>query len=256
MTTILLVENNPPNLVSRGLRGAEGFERSFAQLSFDVTVTEVAPYERVLTAVDLEAADGVVFSGTSAHVGWGVADAEAAPLRAAMELCFANGKPVWGSCNGMQLGAVVLGGEVGASPQGIEFGIARDILPTKNGMAHPMLNGRSAGYVAPCVHFHEVLTVAAGTEILAGNIHSPIQAIAHSGAEQFWGTQYHPELTLADIALFAAGTTYGEDAETMALLRRADSDRDAARALGAPAGVLPDPLCELRNWLAHVRASA
>ena len=251
-TNILIVESNPPDLVQAGLRGAAGFEKSLARLAPRANLSVVAPYQQGVTEADLEGIDAVVFSGTSAHVGWGVADSAAKPLRSALELCFTSDLPVWGSCNGMRLGALVLGGEVGPSPNGIELGVARDIQITEMGQSHPMMRGRKSGYGAPCVHFHEVRRLGAGTLCLAGNAHSPVQAIAHCEGEDFWGAQYHPELVLADIAAMTVGTPYEEAQETMANLRIGDENTAAAQALGASPDMLGDRLLELRNWLVHV----
>ena len=62
-----------------------------------------------------------------------------------MEQVFTHAKPVWGSCNGLQLAAVVLGGSVAASPNGIEIGLAKDMMKTTDGQAHPMLAAREEG---------------------------------------------------------------------------------------------------------------
>ena len=50
---------------------------------------------------------------------------------------FAAGVPVWGSCWGLQLAAVALGGVVRRNPRGRELGIARRIRLTEAGRAHP-----------------------------------------------------------------------------------------------------------------------
>ena len=101
-------------MVARGRRGAEGFEQAFQHLAPDADVRVVNPYEGFPNVDDFAGVDGVVFTGSG--VSWSTDAPEAACQRAAMELAFDAGLPSWGSCIGMQLGAVVLGGQVSASP--------------------------------------------------------------------------------------------------------------------------------------------
>ncbi len=254
MTTLLIVESNTPAMVTAGQAGAFGFVRAFAGFAPEVRIRLTAPYAAALQPEELRGVDGVIFSGSG--VPWGVDTAEAKPLRDAMEIVFAEGLPVWGSCNGMQLGAVVLGGTVGDCPNGTEIGTARNIALTSPGTAHSMLSGRAAGYAVPCIHFHEVQSLGSDTVLLAGNDHTPIQAIAcSSGSVDFWGTQYHPELALADIGAYLRGGTFGDAPELIANLEAGDTDATAAAALGTSLPELATRTLELQNWLAHVRAT-
>lgn len=254
MTTLLIVESNTPAMVAEGHAGAFGFVRSFASFAPEVRLRLTAPYAAAFQPEELRGVDGVIFSGSG--VPWGVTSAEAKPLRDAMEVVFAEGLPVWGSCNGMQLGAVVLGGTVGDCPNGIEIGTARNIELTSPGTAHPMLSGRASGYAVPCIHFHEVQSLGSDTVLLAGNDHTPIQAITcASGPVDFWGTQYHPELRLADIAAYVRGGTFGNADALLTHLEAGDADPDAAAALGTSLPELGARTLELQNWLSHVRAT-
>lgn len=168
MTTLLIVESNTPAMVAEGHAGAFGFVRSFSSFAPEVRLRLTAPYAAAFQPEELRGVDGVIFSGSG--VPWGVTSAEAKPLRDAMEIVFAEGLPVWGSCNGMQLGAVVLGGTVGDCPNGIEIGTARNIELTSPGTAHPMLSGRASGYAVPCIHFHEVQSLGSDTVLLVNVI--------------------------------------------------------------------------------------
>ena len=76
-------------------------------------------------APDWEKVDGVIFTG--AGVNWSASDDEARPVRDVMAKALATGKPVFGSCYGLQVGVAVIGGEVGANPEGPELAVARDI---------------------------------------------------------------------------------------------------------------------------------
>jgi GMP synthase (glutamine-hydrolysing) len=112
-------------------------------------------------------------------------------LRAA----FATHLPIWGSCWGLQLATVVLGGSVRGNAQGREFGIARRITLTDAGRAHAVLGHRPIAFDALCSHLDEVQTLPPGAQTLAGNAHSAVQAMAAPtpGGGGFLGVQYHPE---------------------------------------------------------------
>jgi GMP synthase (glutamine-hydrolysing) len=112
---------------------------------------------------------------------------------------FAAGVPVWGSCWGLQLATVALGGSVRRNPRGRELPIARAITATEAGRAHPLLASRPAVFDALCSHIDEIETLPPNSQVLAANELSAIQAIA---TQTLWrgsviGTQYHPEHTLA-----------------------------------------------------------
>jgi len=255
MTSLLIVESNTPDMVAQGHAGAFGFIRAFAGFAPEVRLRLTAPYAEAFRPEELRGVQGVIFTG--AGVAWGVDGPEAQPLRRAMEIIFGEGLPVWGSCNGMQLGAVVLGGMVGDCPQGLEIGVARDLTPTAPGTAHAMLAGRETGYAVPCIHRHEVLSLGSDTELLAGNAHTRIQAIAcQSGTVDFWGTQYHPELGLRDIGVYAREGSFGVDPELIPHLEAGDHDAASAAVLGTTLAQLDARTRELQNWLAHVRAQA
>jgi GMP synthase (glutamine-hydrolysing) len=112
---------------------------------------------------------------------------------------FAAGVPVWGSCWGLQLAAVALGGSVRRNPRGRELPIARAITVTEAGRAHPLLASRPAVFDALCSHLDEIETLPPNSRILAANELCAIQAIATQTPcrGSFVGTQYHPEHTLA-----------------------------------------------------------
>jgi len=115
---------------------------------------------------------------------------------------FATGLPVWGSCYGLQLATVALGGVVRRNPNGREIGVARGIALSDAGLAHPLLAGRPAVFDALCSHLDEVETLPPGAMVLAGNAVSAVQAMAvrTPAGGTFFGTQYHPELDLPVLA--------------------------------------------------------
>jgi GMP synthase (glutamine-hydrolysing) len=256
MITILIVEATPAVLIAKGrFDFAAGFALVLRALDASLRITWTNPYDAPLTCDALDKPDAVIFAGSS--VDWSTDAPEAAPLRAAMEAVFASGKPVWGSCNGLQLAAVVLGGAVEASPNGVEVGLARDVRMTAQGQVHPMLTGRRDEYAVPCIHRDEISRLPAGATLLAGNAHSPVQAMSYAqGGVDFWGAQYHPELCPADIAHVLRNT--GNSPELAGLLDKVETDNAAAKALGSNAAeqAAPGRTVELSNWLAHVAAKA
>ena len=108
---------------------------------------------------------------------------------------FAAGIPVWGSCWGLQLATVALGGSVRHNPRGRELPIARAISVTEAGRAHPLLASRPSVFDALCSHLDEIETLPPNSQVLATSELSPIQAIAAitQYGSGFLGTQYHPE---------------------------------------------------------------
>ena len=126
----------------------------------------------------------------------------------------AAGVPQWGSCWGMQLAARAAGLPLARNPRGREVGLARAVRPTE----HEMLAGRSGAFDALCMHSDHVcdpstwgaLAKGVSATVLAGNAWSPVQAIEikrelppSDSARRFgvfWGTQYHPEFTLHEVA--------------------------------------------------------
>src|ERR1051325_11135069 len=91
---------------------------------------------------------------------------------------FAASVPVWGSCWGLQVATVALGGSVRRNPRGRELPIARAITVTGAGRTHPLLASRAPVFDALCSHLDEVETLPPNAEVLAGNELSAVQAIA------------------------------------------------------------------------------
>lgn len=145
-----------------------------------------------------------------------------------MRAVYASGTPAFGSCWGIQVGAAAAGGSVAKNPAGREIGFARRITPTEAGRAHPLLAGRPVAYDAPAVHLDIVASVPDGATILAENRMAGVQAaeIRHAGGV-FWGVQYHPEFSLAELAAILARYAERLVAEGFC------ADLDAARAYAA-----------------------
>lgn len=186
-----------------------------------------------------------------------------------MRAVFASGTPAFGSCAGIQVAAVAAGGTVRPGQNGQEAGFARRITPTAEGRTHPLLAGRPAAYDAPSIHNDEVEHLPEGALLLATNGMTHVQAaeIRHGGGI-FWGVQYHPELTLEEVAqalrrqaeslidsgLAADRAAVDDYARRVEALAREPGRRDLAWQLGLDRQVT-DAACrqvELRNFIRHL----
>jgi len=116
-----------------------------------------------------------------------------------------TGAASFGSCWGIQMAALVGGGEVAVNPHGREWGIARGIELNDAAKTSPMLAGKPAIFDAFIMHLDEVTRLPEGTVSLGGNAHTPIQAAVFENEDaSFWGTQYHPEYNLHEMGRLIA----------------------------------------------------
>lgn len=236
MTTILILEGQSPQIVQSGKSYAAEFVTCLMAIDPGLTITAKNPNVHAITAEDFDGVDGIIFTGSG--VDWNTSDPRGQAQVDAMKAAFETGLPIWGSCNGFQLMATVLGGEVGESPNGFEGGLAKNLQLTEAGKSHPMMKGRKDGDGVPCIHRDEIQKLPEGAVLLAGNAHSPIQAAVYEqNGIDYWGAQYHPELSPAFIA--------------RNLSEKGGFDETVAEMQALEDG--PNRLTELRNWLAHVQ---
>jgi GMP synthase (glutamine-hydrolysing) len=214
----------------------------------------------------LESYDGVVLTGSALNVY----DATPEIVRQVdlMRAVFASGTPAFGSCWGIQIGAVAAGGDVRRNDLGREVGFARNIAPTDAGRGHPMLGGRPAAFDAPAIHLDIIAVPPDDCTVLAANRMAGIQAAeirVDGGA--LWGVQYHPEFSLAEMAaildrrrrllvdegFFLTAEAAGAYASELKTLHDDPSQRDLAWRHGLDDEVL-DPVrrtAEIRNFIEH-----
>src|SRR5439155_3824199 len=109
--------------------------------------------------------DGVMFPGSPLHIydPMPCVTRQIDFARAA----FAAGVPVWGSCWGLQLATVALGGAVRRNPRGRELPIARAITLTEAGRVHPLLASRPPIFDALCSHIDEIETLPPNSQEIA-----------------------------------------------------------------------------------------
>ena len=204
MLNILIAEGTPA--VWQTERASFGVPSNFSLCAAAVrlqcpgircTPVNIADGEALPFGITLSDFDGVMFPGSPLHMY----DSTPCVTRQVdfARAAFAAGVPVWGSCWGLQLAVVALGGSVRRNPRGRELPIARAITVTEAGRAHPLLASRPAVFDALCSHLDEIGALPPGSQVLAANEVSAVQAIAIQipGLGSFHGTQYHPEHTLA-----------------------------------------------------------
>lgn len=111
------------------------------------------------------------------------------------------GTPAFGTCWGIQMGAVAAGGRVAANPRGREMGLARKIRLSAEGLRHPMFEGKPPVFNGFISHLDEVVELPPGAVLLATNDFTRVQAIeVRHQRGVFWGLQYHPEYDLHEMA--------------------------------------------------------
>jgi GMP synthase (glutamine-hydrolysing) len=204
MLNILIAEGTPA--VWQVERGGFGLPSNFSLFAAAVqlhcpdircTPLNIADGDPLPIGITLSDLDGVMFPGSPLHIY------EPTPCVTRQiefaRAAFAAGVPVWGSCWGLQLATVALGGSVRRNPRGRELPIARAITVTEAGRTHPLLASRPAVFDALCSHLDEIEKLPPSSQVLAANEVSAIQAIEVQTPWgcSFHGTQYHPEHTLA-----------------------------------------------------------
>lgn len=202
---LAIIEGNHHGLVGQkdgALYGAaEGFADTLRACDPTLAFTIIRPHfdDHELHSAIFDGCDGIVFTGSANR--WSADEAEAAPARDVMAAALETGRPVFGSCYGLQLAVAVLGGTNQANPTRTEFAIARDITLTEAGAAHPLYQGKPHIFDARCMHRDEIARLPSDAVSLSFNAHSAHQAMVYErGGVQFWGVQYHPELGFQDLA--------------------------------------------------------
>ncbi|MCB2080331.1 MAG: type 1 glutamine amidotransferase [Novosphingobium sp.] len=205
MLDILIVEGSVGEALdaakARGWQASHETYRDALALHRDearfTTIHAYAP-ERDAPGIDYSSFDGIVLGGSG--VAWSADDEEARPYLNLLEELFAVGKPVVGSCWGLQAVAVLLGGSVGINERGKEVGVARDITLTQAGRAHWGFAGLPERFDQPAIHRDHVTALPSKAVNLAGNNVSEVQAMSYeTDGIDFIGYQFHPEFELGYI---------------------------------------------------------
>ena len=190
-----------------------------------------------------------------------------------MRVAFSSGVPSFGSCAGLQIATVAAGGSTKPRERGMEVAFARSIVATDAGLDHPMLRGRPLAWDAPAMHASVVDRRPDGMTVLARTVDTPVEAAAiRSGGGVHWGVQYHPELTLGEIADAVRGAADAMIEQGMArdgaavdryagILQTLSEDpgrTDLAWQIGVDDEVTDEGnrTREVRNFLDHAREAA
>ncbi|MQT11363.1 type 1 glutamine amidotransferase [Segnochrobactrum spirostomi] len=208
--------------------------------------------------------DGVAIGGSALNIY--KAEPEALRQIEFARTIFEEGVPFFGSCWGLQVATVAAGGSVRRNPNGREIGPARKICATPEDAAIGLHAGKGAVFDAPAIHIDEVDVRPAGMVVTAGNGISAVQgaAISH-GNGTFWGVQYHPEMSLADLAAYIIRYSerligeglFANEADALGVaadyrtLAADPTRKDLAWRYGFDADLLDETirLAELANWI-------
>jgi GMP synthase (glutamine-hydrolysing) len=262
-------EGREGHRVAYGLTPSQSYAAVLNHLAPDALCDIALPADEganLPDAAGLASYDGIFLTGSALHA-YHVEPAVTRQVELARE-AFRSRTPVFGSCWGLQMGALAAGGDVAVNAAGREVGFARRIVPNEAGRAHPLLAGRPGAFDAPAIHLDVVSALPGEVTVLASNALTPIQAaeIRHEGGVM-WGVQYHPEFSLAELAVilgrrahfliregfFAGEEDHARYVEDLRALHEAPSRRDLPWRHGLDEEVLETGrrLTELRNFIAH-----
>lgn len=204
---LLVAESEPPaarekRRESVGRSSGETFLKRLGELATGATCDRVKPADRGSTLPDqagLEGYDAVFLTGSPLHLYEDTP--ETRRQIEYMRAVFRSGTPSFGSCAGLQVAVTAAGGKVRPMGERREAGFARRIFRRDAGIHHPLLEGRPPVFDAPAIHTDEVAELPDGATLLASNSVTNVQAaeIRCEGGI-FWGVQYHPEISLREVA--------------------------------------------------------
>ena len=179
-----------------------------------------------------------------------------------------TGRPILGSCWGLQIAVIAAGGAVSPSPNGREIIFARKLTLTDAGRQHPFFAGKPQSFDAPCIHLDEISTLPTEATLLCTNRHSEVQGVTMPlGASEFWGIQYHPEFDLEhlygmvrffrelmiDEHFFDDDADCDDYASTLEDLAHTPGDKSTQWKLGINDDIVDSALrsAEISNWVRH-----
>lgn len=267
---ILIIDGNraatrAQQVAAGGQPSGEGYKAVLQQLArLDCDIVRPADGEVQLpSGVALADYDGVAITGSALNVYDGGAHIERQVALA--RAVFDSGVPFFGSCWGMQVAVTALGGVVRPNPLGREFGFARRIALSAVGREHPMFKDKPAVFEAVTVHRDDIAQLPPGAVELAVS-EMGLQAVElRHGPGVFWGVQYHPEYTYAELAattvryaavlleekLFAERAALDEFVTDLKALQLQPGDRRLCWKHGLGPAMQDErmKLAELRNWL-------
>jgi GMP synthase (glutamine-hydrolysing) len=271
MTRILVIDGNEAatrakHVAVGGTDSGDGYAATLRRLRAGLHCDIVRPADeepKLPAGVAMGDYDGAVITGSALNVY----SLEPAVQRQIdlVKAVFAAGVPCFGSCWGLQVGVTAAGGTVVRNPRGREFGFARRIMLSASGRDHAMFQGKPEVFEACTVHVDTVESLPPGSTPLAHNDMGLQAAEIRLPKSTFWGVQYHPEYSIAEIAAMAR--RYREVLIRDGLVKDADEldglsrdlvsfhDQPDDARLAWRFGVGPSVtdsnlrLAEIRNWL-------
>ncbi|MFY0654433.1 MAG: type 1 glutamine amidotransferase [Cyclobacteriaceae bacterium] len=206
---LLVVEGNPKELwAAREEMGGVAYHKRFKSMisllcpDAEVAFAFPADHKPGISLVQLSRFDGILLTGSSLFLNDNIP--EVTRQLEFADLLFDSGLPIYGSCWGLQVAAVVAGGNVSQCEKGREFGISSPIELSEDGRNHDFFKSRESGFQSLCIHADEVSIAPSRSTILAKNKHSKIQAMCFKyKASEFFGVQYHPEFKISDMIFIA-----------------------------------------------------
>lgn len=205
--SFLVVEAYPKTAREElGQYGASNASQLYSQLLKHVAeganteILHIADLENELPSIDqLNTYDGIAWTGSNLTIYDDIPQVNRQIELA--QLAYAAGIPQFGSCWAAQVAVTAAGGKCAAHPDGIEFGIARNICLTEAGRGHPLYRDKKTVFDGFISHYDEITHLPPDAQILAGNDYTRVQAVSvvHKKGT-FWATQYHPEYNLHELA--------------------------------------------------------
>jgi GMP synthase (glutamine-hydrolysing) len=227
---LLIVASETPDQAearrrSVGAASHETYASTVRSLTDDASIDFLSCVDgsRTPSLPELRRYDGIFYAGSPIQMHEETKESRSAARFAAD--VFESGTPAFGSCAGLQIAAVAAGGTCKPRETTMEAGFARGITATEAGRDHPLLRRRPVVWDAPAMHFSVIETMPAGGVVLARTKSTPVEAAEiRSQNGMFWGVQYHPELTIAEIAASLRRQTDDLIAQDMARDRTAIED--------------------------------
>jgi GMP synthase (glutamine-hydrolysing) len=272
---ILMMEGNPIEVQKKARKvgvgtASEVYTRAiqFFDTQVEIDIVNAADGEKVPRGKSFSDYAGMVISGSSLRA---FESSDEVQNQIDLLVDFAKaGKPILGSCWGLQIAAIAAGGKVGPNVNGQELSVARKIHLTSEGSKHPFMQGKPIFYDAPCIHYDEVTELPKTATLLCGNKHSAVQgAIIPIENSEVWGVQYHPEFDVRQLRMLFE--LYKKDMMNqgfinteedysffMKHIRALEQDPDnktAAWLLGIDQDILDGNIrgLEIKNWLQQLR---
>jgi GMP synthase (glutamine-hydrolysing) len=271
VTHILVIDGNEAATRAKhvsvgGTSSGEGYVATLKRLDDDVECDIVHPADeepKLPAGVALSHYDGAVITGSALNVY-----SREPAVQRQIELAkavFDAAVPCFGSCWGLQVGVTAAGGTVTRNPRGREFGFARRITLSALGRDHAMFQGKPEVFEACTVHVDTVESLPPNSMPLAHNDMGLQAAEIRLPKSRFWGVQYHPEYSIAEIAAMArryrdvlirdglvkdSAELDGLSADLIAFNEHPDDVRLAWRfGVGPSVTDANLRLTEIRNWL-------